>query len=164
MTLCYGLTKTEMLVISGELRFLKDGRSRRILPQWVDEYVRPPGRRGGGGVGLTAKRTRANGEGSIFPYRNGYAAYVWVTTPAGRRTRKWLYGKSREDVHVKWVEFTGKASRGVVATKVPTLEEYVTNWLREVVEPNLAPLTFATYETLCRLFIVPGLGRRASTS
>ena len=24
---------------------------------------------------------RANGEGSIFPYRNGYAAYVWVTKP-----------------------------------------------------------------------------------
>jgi excisionase family DNA binding protein len=35
----YGLTKTKMLVITGELRSLKDGRSRRILPQWVDEYV-----------------------------------------------------------------------------------------------------------------------------
>ena len=35
----YGLTKTKMLVLTGELRSLKDGRSRRILPQWVDEYV-----------------------------------------------------------------------------------------------------------------------------
>src|SRR4051794_14690467 len=35
----YGLTKTKMLVIRGELRSLKDGRSRRILPEWVDEYV-----------------------------------------------------------------------------------------------------------------------------
>ena len=35
----YGLTKTKMLVITGELRSLKDGRSRRILPEWVDEYV-----------------------------------------------------------------------------------------------------------------------------
>ena len=26
---------------------------------------------------------RANGEGSIFPYRTGYAAYVWVTQPDG---------------------------------------------------------------------------------
>ncbi len=24
---------------------------------------------------------RGNGEGSIYPYRNGYAAYAWVTTP-----------------------------------------------------------------------------------
>jgi excisionase family DNA binding protein len=35
----YGLTKTKMLVATGQLRSLKDGRSRRILPQWVDEYV-----------------------------------------------------------------------------------------------------------------------------
>jgi excisionase family DNA binding protein len=35
----YGLTKTKMLVITGEIRSLKDGGSRRILPEWVDEYV-----------------------------------------------------------------------------------------------------------------------------
>ena len=35
----FGLSKTKMLVITGELRSLKDGRNRRILPQWVDEYV-----------------------------------------------------------------------------------------------------------------------------
>jgi len=37
--LSFSLSKTKMLVISGELRSLKDGRSRRILPEWVDEYV-----------------------------------------------------------------------------------------------------------------------------
>jgi excisionase family DNA binding protein len=35
----YGQTKVRMLVIQGDLRSLKDGRSRRILPEWVDEYV-----------------------------------------------------------------------------------------------------------------------------
>jgi hypothetical protein len=30
-------------------------------------------------------RARANGEGSIFPYRNGFAAYTWVTMPNGQR-------------------------------------------------------------------------------
>lgn len=35
----YGLTKTKMLVISGDLQSLKDGRSRRILPEWVDDYI-----------------------------------------------------------------------------------------------------------------------------
>ena len=35
----YGQTKVRMLVITGEIRSLKDGRSRRILPEWVDEYV-----------------------------------------------------------------------------------------------------------------------------
>jgi excisionase family DNA binding protein len=35
----YGQTKVRMMVIRGDLRSLKDGRSRRILPEWVDEYV-----------------------------------------------------------------------------------------------------------------------------
>jgi excisionase family DNA binding protein len=35
----YGERKVRMLIISGDLRSLKDGRSRRVLPEWVDEYV-----------------------------------------------------------------------------------------------------------------------------
>jgi excisionase family DNA binding protein len=35
----YGVSKTKMLVATGELRSLKDGGSRRILPEWVDEYI-----------------------------------------------------------------------------------------------------------------------------
>ena len=35
----YGESKVRMLVIQGDLRSLKDGGSRRILPEWVDEYV-----------------------------------------------------------------------------------------------------------------------------
>jgi Phage integrase, N-terminal SAM-like domain len=106
-------------------------------------------------------RARANGEGSIFPYRNGgYAAYAWVTTPAGERRRKYVYGPTREAVHAKWVKLQQEASRRPVATTIPTLGDYLTGWLREVVEPNLAPLTAATYETLARLYLIPGLGAK----
>jgi excisionase family DNA binding protein len=35
----YGESKVRMLIISGDLRSVKDGRSRRVLPEWVDEYV-----------------------------------------------------------------------------------------------------------------------------
>jgi excisionase family DNA binding protein len=35
----FGLYKTKMLISTGELRSLKDGRYRRILPEWVDEYI-----------------------------------------------------------------------------------------------------------------------------
>ena len=35
----YGETKVRMAIISGDLRSVKDGKCRRILPQWVDEYV-----------------------------------------------------------------------------------------------------------------------------
>lgn len=35
----YGESKVRMLILQGDLRSLKDGRSRRILPEWIDEYV-----------------------------------------------------------------------------------------------------------------------------
>ncbi len=37
--LVYGLTKTKFLVLSGQIRSIKDGGNRRILPEWVDEYI-----------------------------------------------------------------------------------------------------------------------------
>ncbi len=103
-------------------------------------------------------RSRANSEGSLFAYRNGYAAYVWVTTPVGTRARKWIYGQDRAELHSRWIDLQKQARGGPIATKVPKLAEYVAYWLQEIVAPNLAPLTYATYETLTRLYIVPGLG------
>jgi hypothetical protein len=108
-------------------------------------------------------RVRANGEGSIFPYRNGFAAYVWVNKPDGKRARKYVYGKTREIVHEKWIALHQQARQGPVATRVPTLGDYLTYWLTDVVEPNLAPLTAATYETFVRLHISPDLGASDST-
>jgi hypothetical protein len=50
---------------------------------------------------------------------------------------------------------------GPVPTSSPTLAGYLAYWLREVVvPPGYAPLTCATYETLTRLYIVPGLGSK----
>jgi len=104
-------------------------------------------------------RARANGEGSIYPYRNGgYAAYAWVTTPAGERKRKYIYGKTRDDVHDKWIKLQGDAQRGPVVTSSPRLAEYLSYWLREVVQPHLAPATAANYDMFVRLYIVPSLG------
>src|SRR5918993_875908 len=101
---------------------------------------------------------RHNGEGSIFPYRNGYAAYAWIVTPAGRRQRKYIYGKTREAVHADWVELTQKAAHWPVITKVPTVGQYLQRWLTETVAPNRAPLTAATYESHVRHYLEPGLG------
>ena len=36
----YGPSKVRMLIVQGQLRSLKDGGSRRILREWVDDYVR----------------------------------------------------------------------------------------------------------------------------
>jgi integrase len=101
---------------------------------------------------------RHNGEGSIYPNRNGFAAYAWITTLAGRRQRKYVYGKTREVVHTKWVQLTREAARGPVVTKVPTVGQFLQRWLDETVAPNLAPLTHATYESHVRHYIEPALG------
>jgi integrase len=109
---------------------------------------------------MSAKRTRANGEGSIFPYRNGYAAYTWVTKPNTTRTRKYVYSKTREAVHDKWLALHRQAKEGPIVTKTPAVGEYVRYWLQEIVAPNLAPGTYVTYEQIARAYIIPGLGPR----
>ena len=103
---------------------------------------------------------RANGEGSVFPYRTGYAAYVWVTQPDGSRRRKWAYGKTREEVHDKWLTLHAAAKRGPVVTKVPALTEYLAYWLAEVIKPNREPNTYSQYELFSRRYIIPGLGKK----
>jgi excisionase family DNA binding protein len=35
----YGQSKVRMLIIQGDLKSLKDGGSRRVLPEWVEEYI-----------------------------------------------------------------------------------------------------------------------------
>ncbi|RIQ18263.1 helix-turn-helix domain-containing protein [Jiangella rhizosphaerae] len=39
LMLGFGLSKTKMLVLTGELRSVKVGRYRKVLPEWVDEYI-----------------------------------------------------------------------------------------------------------------------------
>ncbi len=40
MLLGFGLSKVKMQIATGELRSIKDGKYRRILPEWVDDYIR----------------------------------------------------------------------------------------------------------------------------
>ena len=154
----YGLSKTKLLVISGDLRSLKDGRNRRILPEWVDEEPRgPPGCRIRRSY-MSGKRT--NGEGSIYAYRNGFAAYVWVSTPQGRRQRKFVYGKTKEIVHERWLDLHQRSRRGPVVTRMPTVAGYLDLWLKDVVIPNLAPATASNYKMFTRLYVIPDFGPR----
>lgn len=103
---------------------------------------------------------RSNGEGSIFPYKDGWAGYVWVTTPEGKRTRKWAYGKTREETHEKWLSLHEQSRKGPVPTKNPALAAFLSRWLEEVIKPNREPTTYVAYEPLVRLYIVPGLGKK----
>lgn len=110
-------------------------------------------------MGVVSAR-RVNGEGSIYPYPHGFRAYVWITTPSGRRQRKYVAGKSREEVREKYLRLHEAARRGPVVTKVPTLGQFLDGWLDEVVAPSLAPATVASYRMCVRLYIAPKLGAK----
>src|SRR5205085_9046246 len=73
---------------------------------------------------------------------------------------KWIYGQDRDELHDRWIDLQKQAKSGPVTTKAPELAEYLTYWLQEIVAPNLAPLTCATYETLTRLYLMPSLGNK----
>ena len=103
---------------------------------------------------------RANGEGSIYPYRNGFAAHVWIVTPKGRRQRKTVYGKTRPEVHDKWLRLHEQARRGPMVPVSPRLRDFLERWLEETVRPTLSPATTSNYEMFSRLYIVPDLGDR----
>ena len=36
----FGISKVKVKIATGELRSIKDGKYRRILPEWVDDYIR----------------------------------------------------------------------------------------------------------------------------
>jgi integrase len=71
-----------------------------------------------------------------------------------------VYGKTHDEVHAKWIKLQGQASLGPVPTNVPTVSQYMSYWLREIVKPNLAPKTYERYEAFTRLHIVPYLGTK----
>lgn len=88
--------------------------------------------------------------------------HMLVTThSAARRKRRWVYGKTREQVHDKWLKLHTAAKTGAVVTKSQTVDEYWRYWLAEVViEPDYAPQTICRYEGHSRLYIMPGLGAK----
>src|SRR5262249_35052964 len=63
-----------------------------------------------------------------------------------------------EAAQAAWLKLRAKAASGPVASNLPKLAEFMADWLREVVKPNLAPKTYEKYEMFTRLYVVPYLG------
>jgi integrase len=109
---------------------------------------------------------RHNGEGSIYAVKDkngritGYRGYVWCTKPDGLRYRKYVKAKTYEATQKAWLKLRDQASRGPVASGVPTVGVFLQYWLDEVVRPNLAPKTYEKYESFSRLHIIPHLGAK----
>ncbi|MGV9497389.1 tyrosine-type recombinase/integrase [Streptomyces sp. NPDC003642] len=108
-----------------------------------------------------AKR-RANGEGTITKRTDGrYHAAAYVYRPDGTRTRKFVYGKTREEVADKLTELQEKTRQGIpAASSTMTFGDYLTYWLATIAPERLKPATLNSYEGLTRLYIRPALGKK----
>jgi hypothetical protein len=82
---------------------------------------------------------RGNSEGSLYQSSDGWRGYVWCTRPDGTRYRKYVRGKTHDQARQNWTNLRDQASRGPVSSDVPKLAEFLAYWLKEIVEPNLAP-------------------------
>jgi hypothetical protein len=80
---------------------------------------------------------RRYGEGSIFPYRNGFAACVWITTPLGKRQRKYMYGRTGQIATADG--WSSRESRPRAGSHQGADNWAVhRSWLEGTVAPNLA--------------------------
>ena len=98
-----------------------------------------------------SRRKRTNGEGSIWPRKDGrygYAAYVLTT--AGTFKRVQGYARSSDDARKKLTELISQSDQGVpVANENWTVAAYLTYWLRYVVREERRPKTWSSPVAWC---------------
>lgn len=98
----------------------------------------------------------------VFPYRDGYRADVSLgTDPAtGKRRRQTVTGATERAVDDARRVLLDRHQRGIdVAAGRQTVKDFLIAWLRDVVKPTARPGTFRVYEQVCRVHLIPALGR-----
>jgi integrase len=109
------------------------------------------------------RRRRVNGDGSVYKRGDGYWVGVfYASTTAGARKRVVVYGKTLDEARDKLLKAMQQARSGIpVPDESWKLGAYLEYWLENVVKPNRRPATYALYETIIRLYLVPGLGAKS---
>jgi integrase len=108
-----------------------------------------------------ARRRRGRGEGSISQRPDG----LWEGKISlgydgnGKRNRRTVYAKTKGEVQKKLRKIQGDFDLGQLAdpTNV-TVQGWLLNWLENTVKVNTSPTTYARYEQLVRLHVIPHLG------
>ncbi len=106
-------------------------------------------------------RRRANGEGSIYPTKDGrWRSALTVGLKAnGQPNRKYFTGRTQADVRAKLSHYRQAAGSGtVVDPSRETVEQHVSCWLEQHIQAHKSPSTHAQYEAAAAL-IYPRIGR-----
>lgn len=71
------------------------------------------------------------------------------------------YGKTRDEVRGKITELQAQENQGIpIPDTNMNLEDYLMYWLAKVVKVHRRPKTYQGYESVARVHLVPGLGRK----
>jgi integrase len=96
---------------------------------------------------------RSNGEGSVVKRKDGR----WCAAYTAGGKRKYLYGKTRKEVVGK-LKDTLAESDGAYYPDIE-VEDYLTRWLEDSVKESVRASTHERYESVCRVHIVPHIGK-----
>lgn len=111
--------------------------------------------------GSKGSKRRGSGEGSIYQREDGRwmgAVNLGGGVGGQKRTRRYVSGKTRQEVQRKLAELRREveAGRPVVGER-QTVAQYLTGWLADV-RVQVRPSTYARYESVVRVHLVPRLG------
>lgn len=111
---------------------------------------------------MTRQRARANGEGSIYPYRNGrWAGQCYVTETSGRRVRRTVYGSSRREVQKKVDELLEREDAGrPFAPLELTVGEFLREWLDQIVIQRVRANSLSAYRFQAERYLIPDIGAK----
>jgi integrase len=104
---------------------------------------------------------RGQNEGSIHKRGDGrWVAVIHLGYEEGKRARKYLYGKTRQEVADKMRTALREQDAGKdLAAPSQTVRQFLETWLTDVVRPIKAAKTYASYADLLHLHVIPVLGR-----
>jgi integrase len=109
------------------------------------------------------RRTRGQGEGSIYRRASDgmWVSVVDLGWQNGKRSRKYLYGKTRAEAAEKLRQALHDQHRGLpVKVTRQTVEEFLERWLRDIITPTRSYGTATSYAQYVRGHIVPAIGHK----
>lgn len=102
-------------------------------------------------------RRRGNNEGTIYQDKDGV---WWAQLPPdeqGRRPKR--RAKSQREARDKLRELERERAQGINLTeRQPTVEEFATTWLEEVVRRNVKASTHNSYRYIITKYVIPTIG------
>ncbi len=104
------------------------------------------------------RRTKANGEGTVYKRKDGWAAQYHVHTANGRK-RRTVYGKTRQEAAAKFAKAIADRDGGMLFDAgTTTVGEYLKSYLDDV-QNRVRPKAHRRYCDLAKVHLSPTLGR-----